>query len=276
MIGPGLLGGSILKAVRQFQPECELRIWARRVEVLEVIRGDGLADVATDDLADAVEGADLIVLAMPIQFMEGVVARFPELKKGCVVTDVGSTKASVVATLEGTVEGLGALFVGSHPMAGSEKTGIEHASADLFVGAPVIVTADSGCDSARRVAAFWETVGGRVSFMNPEEHDSVVASISHLPHLLASALVLSTLRANPAQANYSGGGFRDTTRIASGDPEMWTGIMLDNQAALLSSLDDMIQELANWREALAALDKDEVHRFLSAAKECRDKINQRG
>lgn len=274
MIGPGLLGGSILKAVRKFQPECELRVWARRFEALEPLRDQSLADVADTDIEKVVAGAGLIILAMPIQYMQDIVEKFPPLSKGVVVTDVGSTKCSVVKSLSGPVRELGGVFVGSHPMAGSEKTGIDHASADLFCDAAVLVTpegAEAGPEMAK-VVEFWSVIGGRVCCIDPAEHDSVVASISHLPHLLASALVRSTIGKSAERASFAGGGFRDTTRIAGGDPGMWTEIMMDNRKALLAELDAFQSELTGWRDALAKLDKETVHRFLSEARESRGKV----
>jgi prephenate dehydrogenase len=287
VIGPGLLGGSILKAVRKCQPKCELRVWARRVQSLEYIREHQLADWADTDLKQVVTGAELIILAMPIQFMAQVVADFPKLTNDVIVTDVGSTKVTVVSSLNDVVRDLGGTFIGSHPMAGSEKTGIEHSREDLFQGAAVIMTPlnrvqsttqqgtinllTDGCE-IERVKQFWELIGGEVTLMTPGEHDVVVAAVSHLPHLLAAALVRSVLGKNTGRALFSGNGFRDTTRIAGGDPDMWTDIMLANREAILKELEILQDELGKWREILGSLDKDQLRRFLSEAKEIRDQI----
>ncbi len=273
MISPGLLGGSILKAVKRHQPKCELRVWARRVPALEYIREHQLADFADTDLQKVISGAELIILAMPIQFMPEVVAGFPELAKDVIVTDVGSTKSSVVNSIAQAVSGLGAIFIGSHPMAGSEKTGIEHAREDLFSGASVIMTPTSSDQTQiEKIKNFWQVIGGEVTLMSPEEHDEIVAAISHLPHLLAAALVRSVLRNNKSRAFFSGNGFRDTTRIACGDPDMWTDIILANRAAISKELEILQDELGTWQETLRSIDKERLRSFLSEAKEIRDHI----
>jgi len=259
--------------MRKHQPKCELRVWARRVPVLQYIREHELADFADSDLHHVVNGAELLILAMPIQFMAEVVAGFPPLGKEVIVTDVGSTKTSVVDSIAGAVRDLGGFFVGSHPMAGSEKTGIEYAREDLFSGAAVIMTPTSGKDARiDRVKDFWQLIGGVVTLMSPGQHDDIVAAISHLPHLLAAALVRSVLSPNRERAMYSGNGFRDTTRIAGGDPEMWTDIMLANRAAISKELCALQGELERWLEALQCPDKEALRRFLSEAKEIRDDI----
>lgn len=270
-----MLGGSILKAVKKRLPKCEVRIWARRFEALHhpVIRE--LADFAGTDVVSVVGGAELVILAPPVQHMAGLVQEFPRLKRGAVVTDVGSTKVSVVQALKRTVEQKGGCFVGSHPMAGSEKTGINHSSEMLFENAAVIVTPEENQEHSPevlQVAAFWKALGGVVTFLSPARHDEIVASISHLPHLVAAALARRALTNRGENASLAGGGFRDTTRIASGDPAMWTGIMAANQEALISELGALIAELKHWQDALAARDEAELFRLLSLAKECRDLV----
>lgn len=234
-----------------------------------------LADLANTDIGEVVSGAELVILAIPVHTMSTVVATFGELAPGTVVTDVGSTKLSVVSSLAGPVADLGGVFVGSHPMAGSEKTGISYAVPDLFEDAAVVITPESTTDVevVNRLHAFWETLGGRVFHLTPDRHDEVVSSISHLPHLVASALARTALLgADPVHADLSGGGLRDTTRVAAGDPDMWTEIMLANQGALLGDLEEMIGELEKWKEALAKLDKETLNRLLCESKRCRELI----
>ena len=256
-------------------PKCEIRIWARRLEVLgspEIAEADIFADT---DIEAVVAPAELIVLAMPIHYMAGLVKQFPALSKGTVVTDVGSTKATVVEELSPLIEELGGVFIGSHPMAGSEKVGIEHSREDLFEGAAVVLTpvGESRDKRVEGLQKFWECLGGRVFFASPDRHDEVVASISHLPHLLSAALVRNSLQDRAGLfADLVGGGFRDTTRIAAGAPEMWAEIMVANQESLLKELDGLISELGDWKEALANLDKENLLRFLSEAKECREQV----
>ncbi|MCB1232492.1 MAG: prephenate dehydrogenase/arogenate dehydrogenase family protein [Verrucomicrobiae bacterium] len=283
VIGPGLLGGSLVRAIGSRSKESgvpEVRVWGRRAEPIEQLRSEGDATVASRDLAEVAAGADLIVLATPIGIMGAMIETLIELgaiREGVVVTDVGSVKASVVARLEAPVHEAGARFVGSHPMAGSEKTGLEYASADLFVDAACILTPTPATDavSLDRVESFWKWLGSRTSRLSPEEHDRSVALISHLPHLVAALLVESVLGRDAGAGEYAGGGFRDTTRIASGAPEMWAEILQENHEAVREAL-GYFHQLTG--ESLAFLDevkKEDLLRLLADAKERRDDLCQR-
>lgn len=238
---------------------------------------EGSADLATTDVAEAVTGVDLVVLAMPVEAMAEIVERFPVFpaENSVLVTDVGSVKAAVVESVAGKVSEHHAVFVGSHPMAGSEKTGLRHAAADLFEGAPVILTPSDGgeqADAARDLAAFWETLGARTSVMSPGEHDRVVAAVSHLPHLAAAAIVNAALSGRGEAAGMAGGGFRDTTRVAAGSPDLWTGILEANRGPVLAELARLQAELEKCRTSLEELDTGGLRRFLSRAAELRSSI----
>lgn len=190
---------------------------------------------------------------------------------GPVITDVGSVKRPVVEELTPLALEHGSTFVGSHPMAGSEKTGIEHAEPDLFVGATVITTPGPDQDPVivGRIRSFWESLGAGVEVMPPGEHDAAVAAISHLPHLAAAALVRSVMDQGADLSNFCGGGFHDTTRVAGGPPDMWTGILADNREAVSARLEAYIDELQTWKEALDSLDTGQLRGFLSRAQELR-------
>lgn len=277
VLGPGLIGGSVLRALRKRDPEVHLRAWARREAAVEQIRADGgLAGLASTNLEEVVEGVDLIVLAMPVQVMPTVAEQLPAWPsgRGPIVTDVGSVKASVVHSLAPAVRDRGGEFLGSHPMAGSEKTGLEHAEADLFEGAAVILTPDqdSTPEALESLRRFWEGFGAIVSEMAPPGHDEAVAAISHLPHLAAAALVRSVLGEEESFSQYCGGGFCDTTRVAGGPPEMWAEILADNREAVSRGLGNYIDELQAWKEALDTLDTERLRGFLSRARELRRSI----
>ncbi len=255
----------------------ERRAWARREEAVEQILSDeGLVDQASTDLDQIVSGADLLILAMPTGSMGATVSKMSSWEdgKGALITDVGSVKAAVEKELKPLAAAKGARFLGSHPMAGSEKTGIEHAEADLFEGAAVILTpaSDSELKDLVGLEAFWAFLGGRTSVLAPKQHDETVAAISHLPHLVASALIRSVLDRDASLAEYSGGGFRDTTRVAAGPADMWTGILLDNHEALSGQLGSLIHELESWKAAIDSLDRDQLRRFLSRSQELRSSI----
>ncbi len=277
VLGPGLIGGSLVLAIRARWPDCELRCWARREEAVAELRdrfGDSLA--ASTSVPEMVDGAECVILAMPTGSMAGVVDQMSPFSgsQEVVVTDVGSVKGPVQQEIGPMITALGGDFVGSHPMAGSEKSGLYHADGDLFDGAAVIMTPVAAQSEAllSRLQQFWEGLGAVVSQMTPEAHDELVARISHLPHLVAAALIRAMLKENPGAAKFSGGGFRDTTRVAGGLEAMWTGILADNHEAVSGQLSSLISELESWKVALDTLDRERLRSFLSEARELRETL----
>jgi len=260
ILGPGLLGGSVGLAARF--AGLEVVLWGRSAERVEAARSLGLA--ATTHLAEAVADADLIIFAVPVGVMGRLAGKvLPHLAVGALVTDVGSVKAlphEAAADLP---------FIGSHPMAGSEQTGIEAARVDLFRGAPCILTNESGLEEAKVAAlrGFWEALGCEVCEMRVADHDRAVARISHLPHAMAVATAAAALRF-PSDADLAAGGYRDTTRVASGDPAMWAEIMMENRTALTSALHDAQKEIGEMLDQLANLDKKGLEDYLADVK-CR-------
>jgi prephenate dehydrogenase len=277
ILGPGLLGGSIGLAARHRKTAQRVALWARRPEAAdEALRLDA-ADEATADLAKAVAGADLVVLATPIGAMRPLAEQFkPLLADGCVVTDVGSVKYAVVTDLSHLLSGK-ARFVGSHPMAGSEQSGIEAARRDLFDGAVCIVTPREDTDKAalQIVHDFWKTLGCNVRTLAPQEHDEIVARISHLPHVVAATVVNVVCNDGAHPLNFVGPGFKDFTRIASGPAEMWTEICLENRQEIARALEQLIEELGKTRAALENADAVELRALLKRAKHFRDELKFR-
>ncbi len=257
-------------------PSVRLHAWARREETRELLRRDeSRLDGVFDSAGEAVEGSDLVILAMPTGSMAEVVASISSSAFGSdtLVTDVGSVKGPVLAEVAPLVEEKGGRFVGSHPMAGSEKTGLEFADHDLFREASVIVTPSKEDPVGdMNLQRFWEALGGEVTVMDAESHDRVVAAISHLPHLVAAALARSVLGSGADAAPFSGGGFRDTTRVAGGPEEMWTGILVDNQEAVSDQLSRLIADLEIWKDALDRLDREQLRGFLSEARKLRESL----
>jgi prephenate dehydrogenase len=252
VVGIGLLGGSVAKAARAQGLAAEIVGIGRDAGRLDAARRDGALDRVTTDLAAGVRDADLVVLASPV----GVILTMLEaVARACrpeaIVTDVGSTKAAIVRAAERLGRTHPLRFVGSHPMAGSEKSGYGHARADLFRGAIVVVTPTETSDpgAVKTVGEFWERLGaGRVLTLDPEAHDRAAAAISHLPHLVAMALVDAVDRFEPTALDIAARGYRDTTRIAASDPIMWEEVFLANREALG-------QSLVAFREALAELER---------------------
>jgi prephenate dehydrogenase len=226
-------------------------------------------------LPAAVWDADLVVLCLPLSQMRPVVERMlPALKRGAIVTDVGSVKAGVVRELESLVAKAGAHFVGSHPMAGAEKTGVAAARTDLFEKTVCVVTPTKKTNRAalKKVKQFWSAIGSRVLELKPEIHDALVSRSSHLPHIIAATLASHVL--NPAhpkpQAALCANGFRDTTRIASGSPEMWRDIALANRRNLAKSLVAFVTDLQKFRRVLKKADAEAIATFFETAKQRRD------
>jgi prephenate dehydrogenase len=272
ILGPGLLGGSLAGAVRRSGQAGEIRVWARRRAAADAVVARGWADVATDEVAAVVDGADLIVLATPVGVMPGLARQIVEargrLADGVLITDVGSVKGFVADQVAPVFDAAGLTFIGSHPMAGAETAGFEAARDDLFQGAACILTPHAA--SLPRLRAFWEQLGCRLFTMTPREHDAAVARVSHLPHVAASAVALAVLAGDGARAAVAGKGFRDTTRIASGDPGLWTEILLENRVALEAPLEDLIARLGEVLDFVRRADDGHLRQFLAEAKTLRD------
>jgi prephenate dehydrogenase len=218
----------------------------------------------------------LIVLCTPIAQMRSLAEQMvPALARGAIVTDVGSVKGSVVRELEGLIAKAGGHFIGSHPMAGAEKTGVSAARADLFMDAVCVVTPTRNSNQAalRKVQQLWKSVGARLLRLTPAEHDKLVSRSSHLPHLVAAHLANFVLGPGfpREQAILCANGFRDTTRIASGSPEMWRDIALANRGNLLRALDSFADGLRDFRRVLRNGNSEQITRFLESAKERRDR-----
>jgi prephenate dehydrogenase len=275
IVGVGLLGGSIGLAARRRRLAGEVAGFIRRAASLKDCEKAGAVDYATTDLLAAVSGADLVILCTPLARMRSLAEQIlPALKRGAIVTDVGSVKAGVVRELELLIAKSGAHFIGSHPMAGGEKMGVLAARADLFECAINILTPTkkSSAAAVRKLERFWQSLGARTLRLDAAQHDLLVSRSSHLPHVVAAALAGLVL--NPAapkqQAALCATGFRDTTRIASGSPEMWRDIALANRKNLARSIDAFVHELKKFQSALKRSDAQVVEDFFTTAKRRRD------
>lgn len=267
VLGLGLLGGSVAAAAKQRGLAREVVGAARRSAPLERALAAGLVDsVATPE--QAVRGADLVVLGMPVGSMNQVVSNVASgLSPGCLVTDVGSVKGSVIETIPGLLPD-GVEFVGAHPMAGSHLRGPDHARADLFEGATCVVTPRAGQDQAavERVETFWRDLGARVVRRSPAVHDEEVAWVSHLPHLLAFAFADALNAAPDRVGKLAGSGFRDFTRIAQSDAELWGEILSLNGKALSGPLNHFSASLAKLARALEEGDDESLEKLLNQAR----------
>jgi prephenate dehydrogenase len=272
ILAPGLLGGSVAQAVRTHGLARRIVVWSRRPESRLALAGQPWCDAVADTPGTAAAGADLVVIAAPVDKIIDLTRLIaPHLTAGAVVTDVGSVKGEIARLGQATLAPR-AHFVGSHPMAGSEKTGWEHASAGLFVHRTCFVTPLPESDPAavERVVKFWHELGAEVVTVTPDAHDEIVAHISHLPQVLASALGGFLAQKNPGWRNYAGGGLRDTTRIAASDPRIWRAILEQNREEVLRALRRFQDELHGMQSALENRDWPEVTARLERAKVWRE------
>ena len=277
IIGVGLIGGSFSLALKKAGVAGEVIGVGRRLENLEKALDLGVVDGFSRDPAEGVKGADLVFLATPVLAMAGVVEKIvPHMKPGSVLTDGGSVKGEVVRVLEPLIpEHL--FFVPGHPVAGTEKSGAEAAFATLYEDRLCILTPTSRTDSKALslVKKAWEFVGSRVVLMDPEKHDRILAAISHLPQMLASSLVNMVDSCDHYEENllgFSGGGFREFTRIASSDPIMWRDIALTNHDALIEMMDSFESFFAELKTNILRRDGDALEDFFARSKASRDGI----
>jgi prephenate dehydrogenase len=272
ILAPGLLGASVAQAARQLGAVKHITLWARRPETRLQLKDQPWCDRVDPTPAEAVRDAQLVVLCPPVDQIIPLLAQIaPHLAPGTVVTDVGSVKGEISRLGHTTLAGRGH-FVGSHPMAGSEKTGWEHAKPDLFKRRTVFVTPlpETDARAAERVAAFWTALEADVATVEPDAHDEIVANISHLPQVLASTLCAALAKQDVRWRNYAGGGLRDTTRIAGSDPKLWKTILEQNRDEVLRAVRHYQEELHGLERALANRDWFEVQAILERGKGYRD------
>lgn len=275
IMGLGLMGGSLGLALKARGYDGTIAAYARRAETRAVAMKAGLVDEVFADPAEAVTDADLVVYCTPILNIPELVERSKSgFKEGALLTDVGSTKAELAGKVSEVLRGSGANFVGSHPVAGSEQQGIEAARADLYDGALVVVTPqheEREKDAVRRVEEFWTGIGALVSVISVEEHDRLMARTSHLPHLAAALLAATAGRdGTPVMVGrFCGTGFRDTSRVADGSPEIWHDIVSTNAGAIGEELRAYRSELDQLIEWMEQREFEKVKRFLEESRDCR-------
>lgn len=277
VIGLGLMGSSVLRAAKQKGLAHEFVGVARRETTVARASELGLVSEAFTQIANVrplESGTELIVVAVPVQGMAEIFSSLkPLLGQGTLITDVGSTKASVVAAAKEAWGEIRPEFVPAHPIAGSEQSGVESGKADLFVDHWVLLTPVEATDASaqKQVAAFWQALGAKTEVMDVEHHDEVLGATSHLPHLLAYALVdtLATQEDSREVFRYAAGGFRDFTRIAESDPQMWHDILLANDKAVLEQLEYFEQHLDQLRQAIKNKDSASLMSTLKRAQQAR-------
>jgi prephenate dehydrogenase len=276
VVGVGLIGGSFALALKAAKLAGTVAGAGRGAANLKLALAQGVIDAIAGDAAEAARDADLVLVAAPVAQFAGIFAAIaPVLKPGALVTDAGSTKRDVVAAARAGLGAKLAQFVPAHPIAGAERSGAAAASAELFRGRRVVLAplAENPPAAVEAVEQAWAACGARVARMRPEEHDAVFAAVSHLPHLLAYALVHEVAeRADSAQLfGYAAGGFRDFTRIASSHPEMWRDICVANRDALLAELERYQAKLEALRPLVARGDGAALEKLFAEARAARDR-----
>lgn len=275
VVGVGLIGGSLAAAIKARGIARKVIGVGRSAQRLEAARNSGLVDEIAVDAIAAAAKSNLLIFCTPV---DRIVAGVREAAAGCrpgtLITDAGSVKGEICRNL---VEGLpqGVEFVGSHPLAGSEKQGFEHADSSLFENKVCVVTPvpENNRSAVERLWNFWQALGMRVREMPPHSHDRVLAETSHLPHVAAAALAATLV---DEDRPFAASGFRDTTRIASGDPELWTAILLQNAEEVVNRIDHFGKSLDAFREAIHHRNASELRSLLSKARSNRDSLNGNG
>ncbi|MBN1477936.1 prephenate dehydrogenase/arogenate dehydrogenase family protein [Candidatus Sumerlaeota bacterium] len=275
IIGVGLLGASLGMAIRRHNLARRITGCGRNRQRLLDARSQGAIDAVSTDLSEAVSSSDLIILCTPVQhIIENLPTVMRAAEPGALVTDVGSTKGAILR-VAASIEERGVTFIGSHPMAGSDRTGHEHGTPDLYEGATTFITVEETTpkDKVAEVSQLWRSVGARAVLIHPERHDRLVAAISHLPHLLAVATVRMVSEVHDDE-NFLrwviGGGFRDTTRIAKGSSEMWRDICATNPQAIVEAIDALLEKMQEIRHEIASTDMRELTAMLEEARRYRE------
>lgn len=280
IIGVGLIGGSLARALRQAEAVHEIVGVGRNKGRLEKAKDLGVIDAYSMDLEVAVHNADMVVMAVPVGSMEQIFKAIkPYMNERITVTDVGSTKGSVVHAAQQVFGQLSTNFVPGHPIAGTEKSGVEASIAELFQGHRVVLTPDPSTrtECTTKVRNMWKTCGAEVVEFSVEHHDDVLAATSHLPHMLAYALVDALAQGDDSREifDFAAGGFKDFTRIASSDPVMWHDICLANQRSLVTVLRRFNTDLQRLAQAIQEGDSDFILQLFKHAKQARDEFCDR-
>lgn len=275
VIGLGLIGGSIALTIKKEHPEARVTGYDAKLEEMKMAKALMVVDDYVETIQDGVRGADLIILATPVLVTEKLIGQLGqmELKENVIITDTGSTKASIMAKAQ-RLAGNNTVFIGGHPMAGSHKSGVTAASLSLFENAFYLLTPFHEQDQRTEELKQW-LKGTKANFItvSPEMHDEMVAVISHFPHVIAASLVHLVKDADaeyPLLKRLAAGGFRDITRIASSNPQMWADISSGNRENLIRLLDRWVENLQEVKKALADNKYELLHRFYAEAKQYRD------
>ena len=273
IIGVGLIGGSLAKAIKNNNLAEVVFGFGRNLSRLKDAQKSNIIDQYSIDISEALDGASIVVIATPVGTFESILRELkPYITEGMIITDVGSTKTGIAKAAREILVEMASCFVPAHPIAGKEKSGFESSDAELFLNKKVIITpleinTDKTINSLKKM---WEDVGADVDFMSAESHDELLGMTSHLPHMLAFSLVNYLITQNPSASIYAAGGFKDFSRIASGDAVMWRDICLNNRDQIIAHIKSYQETLSALVDAIDNQDKDKLESFFRDAKTTRD------
>ncbi|MBT7391179.1 MAG: prephenate dehydrogenase/arogenate dehydrogenase family protein [Gammaproteobacteria bacterium] len=273
IIGVGLIGGSLAKAIKENKLAKVVFGYGRDFNRLEKAKKANVIDQFSTNLKDAVNDSDIVIIATPVgSFKEILFEIKPFLTSKIVISDVGSTKTNIALIVSQTLGDYSNYFIPAHPIAGKEKSGFEASESNLFNNRKVIITPleTSSPDSINLIQKMWEGTGADVDFMSPESHDELLGMTSHLPHMLAFSLVNYLISKNPSASIYAAGGFKDFSRIASGDAVMWRDICIQNKDQIIDHIRGYQKTLNSLVDAIENENSDELDLLFTSAKKTRD------
>ena len=273
IIGVGLIGGSLAKAIKENNLAKVVFGFGRDLNRLEKAQKANVIDQFSTNLQDAINNSDIVIIATPVGSFQEILSEIkPFLTSKIVISDVGSTKTNIASIVSQTLGDYSNYFIPAHPIAGKEKSGFEASEANLFNNRKVIITPleTSSPDSISLIQKMWEGTGADVDFMSPESHDELLGMTSHLPHMLAFSLVNYLISKNPSASIYAAGGFKDFSRIASGDAVMWRDICIQNKDQIISHIKGYQKTLNSLVDAIENENSDELDLLFTSAKKTRD------
>lgn len=273
IVGVGLIGGSLAKAIIRSKQATHVIGFGRDALRLQAAKNNGVITDYTTDVKEALDGADMVIVATPVGSFESILKSIQRhVDASTIITDVGSTKSSVIKVVESVFGSLPRQFVPAHPIAGKEKSGFEASDVDLFVGRKVIITPteSSSVEAVEAVKNVWQAAGATVDMMSAASHDELLGMTSHLPHMLAFSIMNYLISQNPRASLYAAGGFRDFSRIASGDPIMWRDICLNNKGAIVKHIKGYRDILNNLIDVIEDENTTKIETLFRDAKSTRD------
>ena len=273
IVGVGLIGGSLARALKEKNLAKTVFGYGRDRSRLEEAKEHNIIDDYSTQIEEAVNHADIIVIATPVGTFRNIFSKVkPLITDDVIISDVGSTKTNIVDIAKEILGDKSQCFVPAHPIAGKEKSGFEASDGNLYIGKKVIITPieDNSSESIQVIESMWKNVGAEVDFMSPQSHDDLLGMTSHLPHMLAFSLVNYLVDQNPSASIYAGGGFKDFSRIASGDAVMWRDICLQNKDKIITHLRGYQSTVEELIDAIDQEERDKLELLFATAKKTRD------